>query len=109
MIDEENDENSGEESEWEKNDQTVFIFPTTVAHRIDKDSPFYEWGPKDILNSTDHTWLSYFVEIFMKWLEAFYDTGPIDLIGDLVVTHIVYYKKTSFSNVTFTGERFTYI
>ena len=51
MIDEENDENSGEESEWEKNDQTVFIFPTTVAHRIDKDSPFYEWGPKDILNS----------------------------------------------------------
>ena len=52
MIEEEKDEeNSEESSEWEKNDQTVFIFPTTVAHRIDKDSPFYEWGPKDILNT----------------------------------------------------------
>ena len=29
----------------------MFIFPTLVAHRIDKDSPFFEWGPTDILNS----------------------------------------------------------
>jgi len=32
-------------------DRTLFIFPTTVAHRIDENSPFYEWGPKDILNA----------------------------------------------------------
>jgi len=58
-----------------------------------KDSHWYYEPTKDMLNSTDSTWLSYFVEIFMKWLEALYDTGPIDLIGDLVVTHIVYYQN----------------
>jgi len=49
-VDDEDEENAGE-SEWEKEDRTLFIFPTHVAHRIDKDSPFYEWGPGDILNA----------------------------------------------------------
>ena len=49
-VDDEDEENAGD-SEWEKEDRTLFIFPTHVAHRIDKDSPFYEWGPGDILNA----------------------------------------------------------
>ena len=49
-VDDEDEENALE-SEWEKEDRTLFIFPTHVAHRIDKDSPFYEWGPGDILNA----------------------------------------------------------
>lgn len=39
------------DSEFDKEDRTLFIFPTFASHRIDKDSPFYNWGPKDILNS----------------------------------------------------------
>ena len=40
-----------DDSEFEREDRTLFLFPTTVAHRIDKNSPFYEFGPKDILNT----------------------------------------------------------
>ena len=29
----------------------MFLFPTYATHRIDKNSPFYDWGPKDILNA----------------------------------------------------------
>ena len=44
-------EDSDSDSDFATEDRTLFIFPTTVAHRIDENSPFYEWGPKDILNS----------------------------------------------------------
>lgn len=37
------------EEAFEPEDRTMLIFPTTVAHRIDKDSPFYEMGPREIL------------------------------------------------------------
>ena len=44
-------ENADSDSDFSPEDRTLFIFPTTVAHRIDENSPFYEWGPKDILNA----------------------------------------------------------
>lgn len=45
------DEVEDMDSEFSKEDRTLFIFPTFASHRIDKDSPFYNWGPKDILNT----------------------------------------------------------
>ena len=63
-----------------------------------KDPHWYYEPTADLLNSTDQSWVSYFVEMFMKWLEAIYETGPIDFVGDLVIVHIVYYKNMYFDD-----------
>lgn len=33
------------------NDRVLILWPTTIAHKIDEDSPFYEMGPRDLLTS----------------------------------------------------------
>eukprot|EP00095_Tigriopus_kingsejongensis_P004647 maker-scaffold29_size597861-snap-gene-3.9 protein:Tk04647 transcript:maker-scaffold29_size597861-snap-gene-3.9-mRNA-1 annotation:"g protein-activated inward rectifier potassium channel 3-like isoform x3" len=33
------------------NDRVLMLWPVTVGHKIDVESPFYEMGPRDILNS----------------------------------------------------------
>jgi potassium inwardly-rectifying channel subfamily J len=45
------DDDDEAEEEPAVEERTLLIFPTTVAHRIDKDSPFYALGPKEILSS----------------------------------------------------------
>lgn len=40
-----------EDDELRTEDRTMLIFPTMALHRIDENSPFYEWGPKEILGA----------------------------------------------------------
>ena len=40
----------GSESDG-SNDRVLILWPTTIAHKIDEDSPFYEMGPRDLLSS----------------------------------------------------------
>lgn len=37
--------------EDKEDDRTMMILPSTVYHRIDEESPFYNMSPKDILDS----------------------------------------------------------
>ena len=40
-----------DQDDYETEDRTLLLFPCTVAHRIDENSPFYTMGPKEILAS----------------------------------------------------------
>ena len=40
-----------DQDDYETEDRTLLLFPCTVAHRIDENSPFYAMGPKEILAS----------------------------------------------------------
>jgi len=42
-------ESSGEEGEGD--DTTLLLWPCTVAHKIDKHSPFYNMAPRDFLSA----------------------------------------------------------
>ncbi len=44
-------DSEGEEEEMSTEDRTLFFWPFTVAHRIDRDSPFYEMGPREVFSS----------------------------------------------------------
>ena len=35
----------------EENDRVLILWPVTIAHKIDEDSPLYDMNPRDILNS----------------------------------------------------------
>ena len=48
-MDENEEEN--EEEEYQPDDKTLLLMPQTVAHRIDKTSPLYNLGQKELLNS----------------------------------------------------------
>ena len=45
------DSASEDEDETPVEDRTLFLWPMTCAHRIDKDSPFYDMGPREIFSS----------------------------------------------------------
>jgi len=35
----------------EENDRVLILWPVTIGHKIDEDSPLYDMNPRDILNS----------------------------------------------------------
>ena len=34
-----------------ENDRVLILWPVTIAHKIDEDSPLYDMNPRDILSS----------------------------------------------------------
>ena len=35
----------------DENDRVLILWPVTIAHKIDEDSPLYDMNPRDILSS----------------------------------------------------------